>query len=285
MKGILLAGGRATRLYPVTRAVSKHLLPVYDKPMFYYPMCTLMQSGVRELLLITNPKDVELFRQYLGDGSALGMRIEYAVQHFALGIADALRIGRQFVLGGRMALALGDNVFFGESHIKNLKRAASDEDAVIFGIKTPNPFQYGVVEIGADGRVVSIEEKPKAPRSDLAVPGLYFYPEDACEIACELAPSPRGELEITDVNTEYLRRGRLKAVPLDAVWLDAGTFDGLLAAVTLASTEHAKGRSAGCIEAEALAQGFISREQFEKILSGYSGTVYGETLRSAGGLI
>ncbi len=284
MKGILLAGGRATRLYPVTRAVSKHLLPVYDKPMFYYPLCTLMQSGVRELLLITNARDIELFRQHLGDGAFLGMRVFYAVQPFALGIADALRIGGDFVCGERCALALGDNVFFGTSHLKALKDAAADQDAVVFGIKTSDPTQYGVVEIGSDGRALSIEEKPRNPRSDLAVPGLYFYPGDACEIARNLTPSARGELEITDVNAEYLRQGRLKALPLDATWLDAGTFDGLLTAVTLASKEHANGRSPGCVEAEALAQGFIDRTQFARIVKGYAGTAYGEMLKSAGGL-
>ncbi|MGI6150663.1 MAG: sugar nucleotidyltransferase [Christensenellales bacterium] len=285
MKGILLAGGRATRLYPVTRAVSKHLLPVYDKPMFYYPLCTLMQSGVRELLLISNARDIELFRQHLGDGSTLGMRVCYAIQHFPLGIADALRIGRSFVSGERCALALGDNVFFGTSHLSALKAAAAEQDAVIFGIEAEDPTQYGVVEIGPDGRALSIEEKPKHPRSNLAVPGLYFYPGDACEIACNLTPSDRGELEITDVNAEYLRQGRLKAVVLDTIWLDAGTFDGLLTAVTLASKEHASGRSPGCVEAEALAQGFIDRAQFERIVKGYAGTAYGEMLKSAGNLL
>jgi len=284
LKGILLAGGRATRLYPVTRAVSKHLLPVYDKPMFYYPLCTLMQAGVRELLLISNARDVDLFRQHLGDGSFLGMRVSYAVQHFPLGIADALRIGRSFVAGERCALALGDNVFFGTGHIEALKAAAAEKDAVIFGIETENPSQYGVVEIAPDGRVLSVEEKPKQPKSNLAVPGLYFYPGDACEIACSLTPSGRGELEITDINAEYLRQGRLKAVVLNATWLDAGTFDGLLAAVMLASQESAAGRSPGCVELEALRQGFIDRAQYGRIVKGYAGTAYGEMLKIAGNL-
>lgn len=280
MKGILLAGGKGTRLYPMTRAVSKHLLPIYDKPMFYYPLGTLMQAGVRDILLITNARDRDQFETILGSGRDLGINITYAVQPFAAGIADALRIGRSFCGGERTALILGDNLFVGASLQRSLKLAASSQDAVIFTQPVPDPGSYGIAEVDASGRVLSLEEKPQNPRSNLAVPGLYFYPPGACEYAETLKPSPRGELEITDLNRIYLEEGRLQAIPLhDVHWLDTGTCDGLLRAVNLVASLQKQGLSVGCIEEIARKMGYIGSEVLRTLADHLGETEYGERLK------
>jgi len=279
MKGILLAGGRATRLYPVTRAVSKHLLPVYDKPMFFYPLSTLIEAGIREVLIITNPRDRELFYDLVGNGAQLGMEIQYAVQPFALGIADALRIGRNFAQNQRIALILGDNIFTGLDS-QQLKDTAAPDNALIFATQVPNPQEYGVVELDAGGVPLSLEEKPQIPRSNLAVPGLYYYPPDACELAQQLSPSSRGELEITHINQAYLASHRLKVRKLTGAWLDAGTFAGLFQAIAMAE----KTPDAGCIELAAYRQGFLDASSLEKLIFHYKGTSYGAVLEEYYGM-
>ena len=280
MKGILLAGGRGTRLYPVTRAVCKQLLPVYDKPMFYYPLSVLMEADIRQVLIITNPSDQAQFRDLLGNGSQLGMEFFYAVQYFPLGIADALRIGQEFLSGERCALILGDNLFCGGSLQASLKQAATSADAVIFTVPVRQPAQFGVAEVAPDGSVLSLEEKPRRPRSNLAVPGLYFYPPDCSVQAGKLLPSPRGELEITDLNREYLRQGRLRALSLEGTtWMDTGTCEGLLQAVNLVAQEQKAGRLVGCIEETAFRKGYISREEFLHLVEGMKNSEYGAGLR------
>lgn len=279
MRGILLAAGRATRLYPVTRAVSKHLLPVYDKPMFFYPLSTLIAAGIRDVLIITNPKDQELFFELVGDGSQLGMHICYAVQPFALGIADALRIGRPFIGDQRVALILGDNIFAGLDP-QQLADTDKPRDALIFAAQVPNPQEYGVVELSKTGVPLSIEEKPVVPKSNFAVPGLYYYPPDACALAEEITPSARGELEITHINQAYLEHSRLKARKLECEWLDAGTFAGLSRAVSVIE----KTPSTGCIELAAYKQGFIDSSTLETLIFSYKGTSYGAVLEAHYGM-
>jgi len=280
MKGILLAGGRGTRLYPVTRAVSKQLLPIYDKPMFYYPLSVLMEAGIRQVLIITNPGDQAQFHDLLGNGSQMGMEFFYAVQHFPLGIADALRIGENFLDGERCALILGDNLFFGGPLEGSLKQASALEEAVIFTVPVKQPEQFGVAEVSPDGSVLSLEEKPKYPRSDLAVPGLYFYPPDCSAQARNLTPSSRGELEITDLNREYLRQGRLQALSLEGTtWMDTGTCEGLLQAVNLVAQEQKSGRFVGCIEEVAFRKGYISKERFLYLAEEMKNSEYGAGLR------
>ncbi len=280
MKGILLAGGRGTRLYPLTRAVSKQLLPIYDKPMVYYPLSVLMTAGARDILLVTNPGDAGQFRALLGGGERLGVKIRYAVQPFPLGIADALRIGEEFLEGQRCILALGDNLFVGGGLETALQKAAAEPDAAIFTVPVKRPEQFGVAEVLPDGTVCSLEEKPRCPRSNLAVPGLYFYPPDCAARAKTLRPSARGELEITDLNRQYLQEGRLKAIPLAGVrWLDTGTCEGLLAAVNLVAQEQKAGRLVGCVEEIALQKGYISREDVARLSEELSGCEYGQCLR------
>lgn len=284
MKGILLAGGRGSRLYPVTRAVSKHLLPVYDKPMFYYPLCTLMQAGIRDILFIANKNDIPLFKSLLGDGAALGLSLSYAAQPFALGIADALRVGRDFIGNDRVALILGDNLFLESSPRAQfsslLKLAADAQDAVIFTTPVEHPEAYGVAEVDKNRRVLSLEEKPAHPRSHLAVPGLYFYPGDCANIAQTLQPSVRGELEITDVNKTYLQRGQLRALPLPTHmhWLDTGTCAGLLNAINLVAQLQRNGTAMGCIEQTAARMGFIAPSALKTLAADLRGTDYGNAL-------
>jgi glucose-1-phosphate thymidylyltransferase len=266
--GIVLAGGAGTRLYPMTSVVSKQLQPVYDKPMIYYPLSTLMMAGIRDILLITTPHDVEHFRRLLGDGSRLGIRLTYAIQDRPRGIADAFVIGRDFIAGRRVCLILGDNLFYGK--LDFLRQAlATDAPATIFGYRVQDPHRYGVVEIDADGRILSLEEKPPHPRSNLAIPGLYVYAPDVCDIAATLQPSSRGEVEITDVHKVYLERGQLHMVQLGRgiAWLDTGTPESLLDASTfIHAIEKRQGMKIACLEEVAWRQGFIGTDAFRDLI-------------------
>jgi glucose-1-phosphate thymidylyltransferase len=282
MKGILLAGGSGTRLYPVTRGVSKQLLPVYDKPLVYYPLATLMHAGVREILVITTPQDVEAFQRLLGDGSHLGLRIGYAEQARPEGIAQAFLIGRGFIASDPVALALGDNVFFGHGLPEVLQAAAArTRGATVFGYWVKDPERYGVVEFDSEGRAIGIEEKPQKPRSSYAVTGLYFFDENVVEIAAGLTPSDRGELEITDVNLAYLREGSLRVEKLGRgiAWLDTGTQESLLqASHFIHAVQERQGLMVGCLEEIAFRQGWIGREDLLRMAREMEKNAYGEYL-------
>lgn len=283
MKGIILAGGTATRLFPATRAVSKQMLPVYDKPMVYYPLSTLMLAGIREVLLISTPRDIGGFRELFGDGSELGMEIRYAVQEKPRGLADAFILGREFVGHDQVALVLGDNIFYGQGFSAILERASGREDgATIFGYYVKDPCAYGVVEIDEKGKALSIEEKPRAPRSNWAVPGLYFYDNEVLDIAAKVKPSARGEIEITSVNNEYLGRGKLSVETLGRgfAWLDTGNPDALLEAGTFIETiQKRQGFYIACIEEIAFNRGWIGKAKLLAIADAMGKTDYAEYLR------
>lgn len=283
MKGIILAGGSGTRLHPLTLAVSKQLMPIYDKPMIYYPLSTLMWAGIREILIISTPHDLPLFRQLLGDGKKLGCRFEYAVQENPNGLAEAFIIGKEFVGNDKVALILGDNIFYGTGLAELLQANSNPDGGIIYAYHVHDPERYGVVDFDKEGKVLSIEEKPETPKSNYAVPGIYFYDNSVIEVAANIAPSHRGELEITDVNKEYLKRGNLKVSILDrgTAWLDTGTFQSLMQAGQFVQViEERQGLKIGAIEEAAYKMGFIDAEQLKNLAQPLLKSGYGVHLMS-----
>lgn len=285
MKGIILAGGSGTRLYPITKAVSKQILPLYDKPMIYYPLSVLMLAGIREVLIISTPRDIKLFEELFGDGKWLGMKFEYAVQDKPRGLADAFIVGKDFIGNDDVALVLGDNIFYGQSFTSTLKKAAEkvtkEKGSVIFGYYVKDPTAYGVVEFDDNGNVLGIEEKPTKPKSNYAVPGLYFYDNSVVQIAENIKPSERGEIEITAVNNAYLEKKSLKVELLGRgmAWLDTGTYDGLLEASNfIATIEKRQGMYVSCIEEIAYYNGWLSKEALLELAATYK-TDYGAYLK------
>jgi glucose-1-phosphate thymidylyltransferase len=281
MKGIVLAGGLGSRLYPLTLAVSKQLMPVYDKPMIYYPMATLMSAGIREILIITTPRDAPLFRQLLGDGSQLGCRFAYAVQAEPKGIAEAFRIGRDFIGADKVALILGDNIFYGTGLADQLQQNNDPDGGIIYAYHVKNPERYGVVNLDSEGGVLSLEEKPSNPRSNYAIPGIYFYDNQVLEIVEQIRPSARGELEITDINKAYLQAGKLQVSILDRgiAWLDTGTFESLMQAAQFVEViEGRQGLKIGAIEEIAYEMGYIDAAQLRVLAEPLRKSGYGDYL-------
>ena len=281
MKGIILAGGSGTRLHPLTLAMSKQMMPVYDKPMIYYPLSVLMMAGIKEILIISTPHDLPHFERLLGDGQSLGCKFSYAVQEVPNGLAQAFVIGEKFIGKEKVALILGDNIFYGVGLGGNLKKINDPDGGVVFAYHVSDPERYGVVEFDDNNKVLSIEEKPKDPKSNFAVPGLYFYDNDVVTIAKELKPSPRGEYEITDVNKEYLRRGKLQVSIMDrgTAWLDTGTFPSLMQAGQFVQViEERQGLKIGCIEEVAYNMGYITKEQLRTVATPLTKSGYGNYL-------
>lgn len=282
MKGIILAGGSGTRLYPITMAISKQLMPIYDKPMVYYPLTTLISAGIREVLIISTPHDLPRFQQLLGDGSQIGCSFTYKEQAEPRGLADAYIVGADFIGNDSVAMILGDNIFYGSDFEKKVASAAKDlQGGIIFGQQVHDPERYGIVEFDGDGKVLSIEEKPENPKSNYAIPGLYFFDNNVVEIAKAVQPSARGEIEITEVQNAYLREGKLKVYLLDrgTAWLDTGTFDSMNQAAQFVQViEERQGLKIGCIEEAAYRQGFINKEQLQKIAEPLVKSGYGKYL-------
>ena len=281
MKGIILAGGSGTRLYPITKSTSKQSLPIYDKPMIYYPMSVLMLAGIKDILIISTPRDISVFEELFGNGNDLGLNIQYAIQEQPNGLAEAFIIGEEFIGDDKVALVLGDNIFYGYGFSERLKNAVEREEATIFGYHVSDPQAFGVVEFDKDFNVLSIEEKPKVPKSNYAVPGLYFYDNDVVEIAKNVKPSERGELEITSVNNEYLRRGKLKVELFGRgmAWLDTGTHKGLLEASNyVEAVQTRQGLYIACLEEIAYRKGYINKEQLLELAKPLMKTEYGQYL-------